>query len=359
MPSLLFFQSAPRRERRDQPGSLRPRARASRPTPVAAMIAGVFLTLATGACGPAETATDDDVVRVVVLPYLSMAPLHIAAEEGYFEARGLQVEFIRLNSVRDFLPMLITGQVDAAAGMMNVAMFNAMGEGGRLRAVAAVSELIPGDCPFTAFVTRRELRDSGVLESGEGVRGLRFDADPLLPEAYWIEAHLRTLGASVDDVEIIDLPEPNGAQLLLEGATDVASLGEPFLGMTTADPELVVWRSAADIVAGFPISVLYFGTTLLDERPGVGERFAAALLDGIRQFRRGKTERNLELVESFTGLPAQRVASACWPGGRESAHIDAVKIREYQEWALQRGLIDRVLDENEWLDHRFVDPSVP
>jgi NitT/TauT family transport system substrate-binding protein len=212
------------------------------------MIAGVFLTLATGACGPAETATDDDVVRVVVLPYLSMAPLHIAAEEGYFEARGLQVEFIRLNSVRDFLPMLITGQVDAAAGMMNVAMFNAMGEGGRLRAVAAVSELIPGDCPFTAFVTRRELRDSGVLESGEGVRGLRFDADPLLPEAYWIEAHLRTLGASVDDVEIIDLPEPNGAQLLLEGATDVASLGEPFLGMTTADPELVVWRSAADIV---------------------------------------------------------------------------------------------------------------
>ena len=114
---------------------------------------------------------------------------------------------------------------------------------------------------------------------------------------------------------------------------------------------------ASDIVSGFPISVMYYGPTLLDERPDVGERFAAAVLSGMRQFRRGKTERNLALVESFTGLRADVVASACWPGGRETAHIDAEKIRGYQEWALERGLIDRLLADDEWLEHRFVDAA--
>jgi hypothetical protein len=75
----------------------------------------------------------------------------------------------------------------------------------------------------------------------------------------------------------------------------------------------------------------------------------------LRQFRRGKTQRNLELVRAFTGMSESQASAACWPLGGDDARIDTAILHGYQEWARERGLIDRVISGGELVDGRFVD----
>lgn len=325
--------------------------------PTTALI--TFLACAAGACtGPTRTAGPaDEHVRVAVLPFLAATPLYIGVEEGHFAARGLDVELVRFTSVREYMAALVAGQVDVAAGMVSIGILNAIGSGAPVRGVAAISELVPGECTFNGFITRRELLESGDLDDPERVRDMRFDADPLLPMAYWIDLLLQPLGLGVDDVELVDLPEPNAIDSLLDRNTDVANLAEPLLGAMAGTEDVVMWRSATDVAPGYPMSVLLYGGSLIDRRRDVGERFAAGLLAALRQFRDGKTERNLALVEAFTGLRAERARGACWPSGRDTARINTALLRGYQEWAYARGLVDRVLEDDEWIDHRFIEAA--
>jgi hypothetical protein len=78
-------------------------------------------------------------------------------------------------------------------------------------------------------------------------------------------------------------------------------------------------------------------------------------LKAIRQLRLGKTPRNLAIVEQASGLTPEQVAGACWPALSSDGRVDPSAFRGYQEWSVARGLLDRVLSDDELFDHRFVD----
>jgi len=317
------------------------------------------LALSASACrgGDLGSGPDVDRVTVVVLPFLTMAPFHIAAEEGYFSARNLEVEFMRLPRQQEIMAALARGEVDVTAGLVSVSNLNSMSRGVRTRFVAALGHLVPGECPFNAFVARRELLDSGALQDPEKVRGLRFDIDVVIPFGYWADLLLEPLCLTIDDIDIVSLPEAIAVDALISGSIDVTAVSEPFLSLLVASGEGAIWKETSELVPGYLISAMSYSSSLLDERPEVGERFAAAMLEAMQQFRRGKTTRNLSLVESFTGLAPEQVAAACWPSGPEDGRVDVSTLRGFQEWAVSLGLMDRVLSEEEMVDHRFIDSA--
>jgi len=322
-----------------------------------ALILGLCLALSVAACagGDGGSGPAADRVTVAVVPYLSMVPYHLAAESGYFAEQNLEVEFVRLSRATALMSGLATGDVDAAAAMVTLSVLNSVAAGARLRIVATTVELAPDACTFNAFVARREHLESGALQDPEQVRGMVFDVNVLNPQGYWFDELLRPLGLTIDDVEITDLPPAAGFEALRSGTIDAYTTAEPFVSMLTASGEVGIWRPTSDLDPNHPTSVLMYGASLLDERPEVGERFATAVLKALREFRRGKTPDNLAFAESFTGLSSEQVAAACWPTGRDDARVDMETIRGYQEWFVSRGLMDRVLTEDELVDHRFID----
>lgn len=317
------------------------------------------LALSCGACAGRDEGQPPapDRVSVVILPYLSMVPYHIAAEKGYFAEAGLEVEFVRLARATALMSALATGEVDAAAAMVTLSELNSVAGGARVRIVATTVALSPDACVFNAFVARREYLESGALQDPERVRGMVFDINVLNPQGYWFDTLLRPLGLTIDDVEINDLPPAAGYQALLNGTTAAYSTSEPYISLLTATGEVGVWRPTSDLDPEHPSTVLLYGASLLDERPEVGERLATAVLRGLREFHRGKTPDNLALAASFTGLSPEQVATACWPTSSDDARFDMAAIRGYQEWFVARGLMDRVLTEDELVDHRFVDSA--
>ncbi len=320
-------------------------------------ICGLGVTIAASACGWGGTAagTSADHVTVAVLPFLSVVPFHIAAEEGYFAEQNLDVEFISLGRDQEIMTSLARGHVDVASGMVTLNELNLAAMGVPVRLVATVSTLDPGACTYAAVLTRREHLESGALLDPVRVRQLKFDLNVATPHGYWVDQLLRPLDLTIEDLDINDLPPSAALPSLINGAIDVTVLSEPHISLLLQSEEAAVWERVDRFVPGYAFSVVKYGRTILEERPEVGERFAVAMLQAVRQFNLGKTARNLALVESFTGLTSEQVAAACWAPIPDDARIDAAVFRGYQEWNVAHGLLDRVLADDELVDNRFID----
>ncbi len=317
-------------------------------------VAGLTFSCARAADQPAPAR---DHVRLAALPFLSHTPFHIAKAEGYFEEQGLDVEFLMLGRNQDVMTALAHGDVDAMAGMLTLNELSLMAAGARVRVVAALAGTPPADlgCAQYAVVARREHLESGALADRERIRRMRFDISPFIPLGYALDELLRTFDLTVDDVETVDLTPPVALEALRNGQIDVTADSEPFISMHVATGEAVIWRSVNDLIPGWTPSVVLFGPTLLDERPAVGQRFMTAVLKAMRQYRQGKTPRNLTISEQASGLTAEQVAGACWPTPTEDGRVDAGSFLGYQEWSLRRGLLSRLLSADELVDQRFIE----
>jgi len=294
-------------------------------------------------------------VLAVVMPYLNLMPFHIAADEGYFEEQNLDVEFLRVGRTQELMTSIASGEVDATGGMVTISELNLAAAGARVRMIADLGRLSPDECTFNAVIARRELVESGALEDPEQVRGLRVDADIFIGFGPWLDELLRPMNLTIDDLELVNIPGPAAIEALASGAIDVTIDSEPFVSMHLERGEAAIWRPSAELSPDYVVTGLMYGPGLVDERPEVGERFTVAMLQAIRQYREGKTPRNMEIVARATGLSPDLLSRTCWPALSEHARIDASVFTAFQEWALDRGLVDRILDEDELFDHRFID----
>ncbi|HSG01950.1 MAG TPA: ABC transporter substrate-binding protein [Vicinamibacterales bacterium] len=311
----------------------------------------LLLASCSGRESPAQSSADH--VRAVVVPYLTLMPFYIAAEEGYFAEENLDVEFVQLGRDTELMTALARGQVDVAGGMLTANELALIASGMRIRMVASLGDLLPDGCSYSAFIVRREHLESGALQDRERIRSLRFDANVILPFGYFIDEFLRPFALTTDDLDVIDLPSPAALAAMATGTIDVTIDSEPFISQHLESEDAAVWVRAEEIVPNYVFAALRYGPSILIDRPEVGERFAVAMLKAIRQYNLGKTARNLEIVERASGLSPERVAAACWPVTTDEARIDAGVFRGYQEWNVSRGFVDRVLSDEELVDQRF------
>jgi len=316
------------------------------------LAAGLLLALA--ACSAREPAAGaPDVVSAVVIPVLFTAPFYIAQAEGYFAAENLDVELVRLARNIDAIPALAEGEVSVGAGQVTVAMLNAMAAGADIRVVGGTGHLAADGCTFHGFVVRRELvPDDGVVDA-EVLRGRRVEVDIALPHAFWLDRALQPLGLDIADLDVVDVPLAALVDAFLGGGYDLTGLDEPRLTRLLASGEAVLWKPTQEIVPDYPQSVLFFGPDLLEQRPEVGRRFLTAYRRAIRQYNRGKTPRNLDILSAAMGLPRDELAAMCWVAMDDDARVRTAGLGAYQLWALQHGLVERVLSDEELVDRRF------
>jgi NitT/TauT family transport system substrate-binding protein len=284
-----------------------------------------------------------------------MAPLHIAQQEGYFEDEGLNVEFIRLGRNVDAVPALIQGQVEVGVGQLTVNILNAMSAGARIRAVAGSGHLSPSGCTYHATVIRSALLgDDKVVDPGQ-LRGRKAELDIAIPHAYWFAETLRPVGLTLEDLEVVNVPPAATADAFLGDSFDLTMLSEPYLSELVQFEEAAVWRGAEEVVPDYQQTMVFFGPSLLDDRLEEGVRFVAAVIRGMRQYNLGKTPRNLDILERATGLTRRQLAVSCWPSISVDGQIHAAGFSGYQRWALEQGLVARVLSEEQLIDLRYLD----
>jgi NitT/TauT family transport system substrate-binding protein len=312
-----------------------------------------FLGPATARGGDADLAR----VRVATSPFLSWAPLFIGDAEACFRRRGIEVEFIRMTGNVEALPALVAGQIDVVPGLLAPGYFNLMSRGADIRFVADKGHVESEGCCYRGILARRDLVEEGKLDSLPQLRGLRIAAERTAVSYYDVDRLLAAAGLTSDDVELIDVSYAAKLEAFEQGAIDVATASEPWLTMILDAGRAVLWKSTHELIPDYQHSFILFGPRLLNEDRDVGVRFVTAYLDAVRLYNQGKTDRNVEIIATQTGLSRDIVARACWVPIRDDGAMNVESVLEYEEWAHARGLLDEVVPVERFWSPFFIDEA--
>ena len=297
------------------------------------------------------------VVRVVRLPYLSMAPLLIAEHEGYFREQQLEVEFVPFRRAGESIVALARGQIDVVAGSVNLMLLNAIEKGANLRIVADKGHLTPESCAVSALMVHPDALRDGTLSSLAALKGQKVDFRENSILSYAYDLLLRKGGLDLEDVELVGLPRSTQLTALKNRAVWAISATDPWLTLFQDSGSAVVWHSIGEAVERLQYSVLAYGPSFLTEAPETGTRFMVGYLKGVRQYNEGKTARNLAVVAAAIGVSPSVLSRCCWPEVDREGRIILDGLREYQEWAVARGELVRVLPTDALWEPRYVDAA--
>src|SRR5689334_18506401 len=214
---------------------------------VAVLLAAACSLLPAGLGRPRQAA-----VKLAVSPLLTNAPLYVAQDEGFFAEQGLQVEFVKIAKTVDMIPPLTQGQIDVASTGLSFGTFNAIARGVILRFVADRGHQDPNGCTFNAIMARRELVESGELSSPAQLKGKRVAVNPTSNGGYTMQALLATAGLTLDDVQLVDIPDTAAAAAFEQGSIDATTAGEPQVTQLVQAGHAVAWVPAERILPNFP-----------------------------------------------------------------------------------------------------------
>jgi len=301
-------------------------------------------------------------VRANVLPFLSFAPFFIAEEEGFFAEEGIRLEMVPFRSGPDALPALINGQIDVLGGGASAGTFNAVAQGLPIALVADKGHLEPGD-HVSAVLIRPELPRTTEIEDPSNLKGRRISLifpGSLMHFAVHLLLHASDL--TFDDVTTVRLGWSAVRDALHSGAVDVVLTVEPLVTQLTAGGHADVLHYYGEHYQYFAptaqIAVMMYGPRLLIQNRDLGRRFMRAYLRGVRGYRQGKTQHNLDILERHTGLSKDILRACDWYRIHPDGTLDQESLAAFQAWLHQENLVPEPVDIIDLVDTEFTNWAV-
>jgi NitT/TauT family transport system substrate-binding protein len=294
-------------------------------------------------------------VRVVARPMLSMAPLWIALEEGYFEDEGLVLSLTSLASSRDAMPALLRGELDVLAASITPSFLNAIAQGATVRMVAGKGSFAAQRCTYNGLYVSADRLMNGELLPPPGRerwvvshgRGTYFE--------YVAKRALAAKGIPRDRIERRSLDGVSELHGLIAGTLDIAVGNESEYFPAIEAGVVAKWVGTEEVLPDHQFSVLLYGPSFLERDPEAGQRFMNAYLRGVRQFAEGKTERNIEILSRTSEWDPETLEALCWLWIEPDGSVDVDSIVAMQEYALARGYLNRPVAPEEFWEPEFIE----
>ncbi|MCE7998570.1 MAG: ABC transporter substrate-binding protein [Rhodobiaceae bacterium] len=175
---------------------------------------GLVAAFALTACSEAPSQP----LRVGINPWPGYAPLFLAAEKGFFAEEGVDVELIELSSLADVRRAFERGQTDGMASSL-VEVLDADRNSDRAPVIALMADYSNG---ADVILAKKELTNVAAL------KGQRIGLEPSSLNRFILARALAQGGLSMDDVEIVSLPQVGLREAVEAGAVDAVVTYPPI-----------------------------------------------------------------------------------------------------------------------------------
>jgi len=290
-------------------------------------------------------------VSVAHQPLVSNGPLYIAKEEGYFARQGIDVEFVRTQGGTASLPPLVNGDVAAAGATLKSGYINAINKGAHIRIVADRGSIAPGYCDVASLMVRKDLYDKGIVRNVSDLKGRKIAARD---SDYDYLQSLAQGNLTPDDVDTVTMDFATAVTAFQNGAVDAGLLTEPYVTQAVNSGSAVVLRPGHEFIPNWT-APLFYGPAFLDKNPELGKKFMIAYLQGVRQYNEGKTERNLDILQNYTGLDRDLLRQSCWPPIAADGTVPRQFNRDYIDWMFANHSISQKLDDDQLYDMSYAE----
>jgi NitT/TauT family transport system substrate-binding protein len=288
------------------------------------------------------------------------APTYIAIEAGYFADEGLEIELQPFRSAVDMVPLLGQNRVDAGAGAVSAALFNAVADGVDVRIVADSAKVASGAADHLALVVR-----AGLADAVQDVADLRGHVVAINAPGGGLEVQLDAALAAAalgpDDIVVRHLAFPEMTAALANGSVDAAIVPEPFLTLGLDAGTFVALASIGAVLPGHQISVLLFSPGLA-AREDVAERYLRAYLRGVADYRAALVDRTVDPTAVIDAIMAHAPIDDRTLFDRMAYHdidadgtVDVDSLARDLEFYRHAGYVTEPIDLERLIDTSFLD----
>lgn len=296
-------------------------------------------------------------VTVAYAPRITMSPLHLAEEEGYFRDAGLKIVFQMERKNEHIVALMAGGKADVGFAQVLPALINSISSGARIRIVAGRDVAVSTTCSsFGTLYGNRKAFPHGLSD----LRQLKGKQVAVSGRAHFLafclDAVMASAGMSIADVHLVEMEQAQSIPALIAGKIDatVASFMEARKESLTA--ELVRGPGLADVLPGMQYNFTEFGPRLIDGDPKVGTAFLAAYFRGARAFAAGHVpQKFVQSLGMEIGADPELVLKGCRSGAVLDGKIDQASVQRVLDWSVKNGFCPNAPTVAGMIDTRFAD----
>ena len=225
--------------------------------------------------GSAITISENQPVKIGVIPVADFAPVYIAADRGFFEDEGINVEIQVMQNAAAIAPAVVNGQLQ-------------FGTSAQTPFITAAEKTLPlmavANSANTALDAEEDVSALMVAENSDIERPRDLEGKVVAVNALNSIIHVAAKavveedGGDPDKVEFVAMPLPDMAQAVTSGQVDAASVVEPFVALSEAQGNVAIARPyTTAFTPGATYALVFTAQPFIDANPELVRKFVAAL----------------------------------------------------------------------------------
>ncbi len=296
----------------------------------AGLTAGVLLLVAT-ACGSSDDGSSGagassggvTTVKVGLIPIVDVAPLYLGQKQGFFEKRGLKLEFTTAQGGAAIVPGVASGQFQF--GFSNVtSLMVAQSNGVPVKAVAngIASTGVAGE-DFGALMVKK----GSELKSPKQLAGKKVAINTLknINETA-VRESVRKAGGDPDEVDFVELAFDQMPAALDQGQIDAAMVVEPATATIKSQDGVEIASPLVDVAPNLTVAMYFASTQYAQQNPEVVKKFQAATAESLA-YADAHPDEARQIITTYTKIPADVLAKVTlpkWPAEANRSSIEAL-----------------------------------
>jgi NitT/TauT family transport system substrate-binding protein len=290
----------------------------------------------------AGTAFAGETIKIGMSTWLGYAPLYLAKEKGFFQARGLEVEVVVIESPADRRAAFAADRIQGFATTVDTHVMTAAAENPiPVKQVLALDDSHGGD----GIVSKKEIKSIKDLKGKTVAAQLGAGAS-----YFWLNYVLSQNGLKLSDIKAVDMKAGDAGAAFVAGKVDAAVTWEPWLSRAKDTPFGHVLL-ASDKTPGIIVDSLAFKPDFLKRRGDDVKKIIAAWNEAV-QFAQQNPQEADTIMAKFTGQKPEEFT-------KEKTGVrfyGAKENKEYFGTPQKPGLLYRVTQRaaDVWSDLKFI-----
>ena len=291
---------------------------------------------------PAEMTT----VEVGVIPVIDVAVLYLGQEQGFFEERGITLNFNTGQGGAALVPSVVSGEYDIA--FSNVISIMQAREQGLPLTIISPAAASTGDEDFG--INMLMAIDPAIEDAGDLVgRTVGVNTLNNLSELM-VNVSVDAAGGDPEEVRLAELPFPDQVTALVSGDIDAFVCAEPFCSTAAAEGARVIANPYHDLAPGDQIAASVYFTTekAIEDDPELFKNLQEAISES-QAFAAENPDEVKAQLPNFTQLDPTLIESLRLPEFKSS--LEPEELEPMADAAVKFGIVkeDPVLDEVVWV----------